>query len=1124
MAKTFRLYSEGGAVINNGWCNSNQYNSPIIDNIDDPAGVNAKKEITSIPSPFARMDLVRAAYANVCKDGNLNGKTIHHKMVSYSLDIAQIFFNLKKYCESGLIEIIRWDKTADLNNLKQSADPKHRLLGETYDLFMSSDANRFNFNLVSGLYLLRYIGAGAPNQLTIIGSTSPTCLFYSPANEHDFLQGKIVIGNHNALDEADFVPLKDRDEEFIVWMWALSKALPNFATYFREVNNYMRDTYPHLSHALQNRINALTSTSLSADYEPLTIGMGIPVELFNVQLGTNKPINWGERSDFAINGTKPVVEKHPLVLPCDPFHFNWQYTSAPWQNTTQVPVYPNSDINNRTLPVDGSKYPYLTMTDFLEDTIIQCECQICTNDFFDGNLTNNTGDDIGFLLPVKRKYFDYFTTEDLKQNIKISCDNAPGGGYSVKVKLDIPTKAGKISFSRTYITGDTHLSEKNGVITSKVFTMLYSPKTRFVAATPDYILSLMCKDWDANIICVNNDNIDISPVLKCNRNEDAVGTRIDVNSPIMPTLAIDSNFDFIQLSSREGNGVAIPQWQGIAGGARFEFAVDFGTTNTHIEYLKNGMPSSETLNIPNNAKQIGIFNDDALIDYFKIPILQNFIPETIGKTNGIKFPMKTALSYKTATNWNTPTAPYVTGNMPFYYGSVSVPEYCSVETNLKWSTDAAIIPKIKCYLGSLMHIMRNKVVMEGGNLTATKVKWFYPTSMPAATVANIANIWLSLYKQHFGDNTGNLEMLPESIAPYNYYKNQYGTGVDVLTIDIGGGTSDAYIIDSNGNPAFITSFRFAANSLLGDGFANGGLAVNGYVNKFRPIINSILEANGLGIIKGNLDSLASYNNSSDFLSMLFSLKELPEVKNAKCENTLDFISMMQQSEGVKTLVLIFYTAIIYHLANFIKAKKDKGANIKEPACLAFSGNGSKLLQILGVNTQIGKDTLCAYTKAIFEKVNGHEYCHRELKLIIDPDCPKEATCKGALLSVATPDTVRISQMKDVLLGIDSSTMAENREYDSLNQSDFKGLEATINDFAEIFFQLAKEQDVKNRFGTISITDLKEYRDLFVSDIQLHTSNALIFMGLSGSATPIEDSLFFYPITVILTELARNIIK
>ncbi len=74
--------------------------------------------------------------------------------------------------------------------------------------------------------------------------------------------------------------------------------------------------------------------------------------------------------------------------------------------------------------------------------------------------------------------------------------------------------------------------------------------------------------------------------------------------------------------------------------------------------------------------------------------------------------------------------------------------------------------------------------------------------------------------------------------------------------------------------------------------------------------------------------------------------------------------------------------------------KKEGANIQEPAVLAFSGNGSKLLQVLGVSTSVGKQMLSTYTKAIFEKVNGHPYAHVNFKIVIDPDKPKEATCKG----------------------------------------------------------------------------------------------------------------------------------
>ena len=32
------------------------------------------------------------------------------------------------------------------------------------------------------------------------------------------------------------------------------------------------------------------------------------------------------------------------------------------------------------------------------------------------------------------------------------------------------------------------------------------------------------------------------------------------------------------------DAVIVPEWRGNAGGNTYEFAVDFGTTNTHIEY------------------------------------------------------------------------------------------------------------------------------------------------------------------------------------------------------------------------------------------------------------------------------------------------------------------------------------------------------------------------------------------------------------------------------------------------------------------------------------------------------------------------------------------------------------
>ena len=80
MSKVLRHHKAAAANTMNGWAQSSIYNQTIIDDIDDPSGANAWSEITSIPSPFARMALLKAAFAWV-NDHGITGNTIHHKMV-----------------------------------------------------------------------------------------------------------------------------------------------------------------------------------------------------------------------------------------------------------------------------------------------------------------------------------------------------------------------------------------------------------------------------------------------------------------------------------------------------------------------------------------------------------------------------------------------------------------------------------------------------------------------------------------------------------------------------------------------------------------------------------------------------------------------------------------------------------------------------------------------------------------------------------------------------------------------------------------------------------------------------------------------------------------------------------
>lgn len=163
MSKVFRLYKNGDNTFTD-WHESASfpYNSENRDGkngIDDPEGASSKSEITSIPSPFARIDLVKTAFVRVCqpdketKKINLDGKTIFHKMVSDTLDVGEIFFNIDKF--SDKIEIIKWDASSQISQLENSEKSGHRFLADALRKYMQSDAKAYNFDRLQDIYILR---------------------------------------------------------------------------------------------------------------------------------------------------------------------------------------------------------------------------------------------------------------------------------------------------------------------------------------------------------------------------------------------------------------------------------------------------------------------------------------------------------------------------------------------------------------------------------------------------------------------------------------------------------------------------------------------------------------------------------------------------------------------------------------------------------------------------------------------------------------------------------------------------------------------------------------------------------------------------------------------------------
>jgi hypothetical protein len=327
MAKVFRLHDIQGDNTLTDWQVSKIYGPQAISEIKDPDGADAKKEITSIPSPFARIDLVKTAFKEVVRMANLqknhteyesfDGKTIYHRMVSDAWDVAEIFFNFEKYRDK--FEIIIWDKERDLN--------VKNVFGKTMQRYLESDSrgdDPYNFVKLKRFYLLNYIGPGKPSNLNIVGATSPATLFFSSSNDLDYVSQNVIMGNDRPFDKV-YQPLYKRDFEFQKYLYTFRKAYGenSFHNDFPEIDDYLTSrsgkvcNFNFLNDEQKNEISRLDESSIN-NYESIKIGANgnDTLDILGKPFHKKSSIsNW--KSEFEIKSTKVQTEKLPLVLPVE---------------------------------------------------------------------------------------------------------------------------------------------------------------------------------------------------------------------------------------------------------------------------------------------------------------------------------------------------------------------------------------------------------------------------------------------------------------------------------------------------------------------------------------------------------------------------------------------------------------------------------------------------------------------------------------------------------------------------------------------------------------------------------------------------------------------------------------
>ena len=1131
MSKIFRLYN-GGTQTYQDWNASPTfpYNSGARDdsNMPDPDGSKASKEITSIPSPFARIDLIKNAFYEIARQENsngakvcLDGQTIFHRMISDTLDVGEIFFNYDKF--SSVVEIITWNPTFMINELLSSNDVGQMCYANALEKFIVSDGKSYNFDKLQNIYLLNY--KNGPQQLNIIGATSPASVFFSTANKINYIQD-IQFGTDFPFDN-NYQPLYKRNPEYIKFWFILKNTIPNFSRLFPEVNHYLDLTFNVITdNDLKQELRDINNAAASGFTEIPVQGTAQmnQVEVLGHLLFQQKANLQSLKSDFTINSSKKP-DSDVLVLPVESgnVYENLKYTTANWGKTNKAPYLdPESDIYSRKLPNDYTVHPYLTISDFLEDSLIVVPHSLNKKSFLAVNNFSSLPGDKTYLLPLKPVFFEYFSVDDLKN--QMICFESVGVD-SIKATLRIPI-SGKgrvncIEYTRIYYTGSPVVSETEndgGILEESYFNdfeILVMPNIRFpkgvipeyrIASISPFTNQSQLKFYkDGNALVVSN------PIIR--------NTTFTV-IPKSQTYVLGENFDYIQVVKQECKGILIPTFENSNTANSIDFSVDLGTSNTHIEMVLNnrrtqiqpfGFTQSEQLQacafLPSFVNIGGRPIQRDLLEILPI-IERDFLPLDVNPDSVYNFPTRTVLSYGEKTDWQQKVIPWANTNISLPFGKQNPLQYNKYITDVKWSGSGDSEAYAESYINNLMFLIRCKALIVGADLKQVSVTWFYPTSMSPKRLAAFSEAWQNSYEKNFG-GTG-LKCMTESLAPVLYFFNRYATATDLITLDIGGGTTDLAFA-SNKNVQYVSSIRFAANSLFEDSFSSVN-PQNGIVDFFRTIYENLNNDELTGLLN-EFDS-----QPANMASTFFTLKDSPIVKNASIDSkNVDFCRLLFNDDNFKIVFLIFYTAIIYHVAQIIKAK-----GLSLPRHIAFSGNGSNIIRALVTANKQGLTILSDYTKNILEMVTNMSYGSGILEILgfDEGDSPKRATCRGGFLDQGNNDK---TPQKIVFKSSDNTIVTSKDTYDTVDASYIAKVASSVRTFYNFLFnEVSDKVNLYDNFG-ISKMSLEIAKDNCCADIETYIQHGVENRKAEQvGSDDIAETFFFDPIKGALQTISQKI--
>lgn len=1137
MAKILRLHTNASTDLE-GWKQSIQIDSSLIQHISDPSGGRARKVSTSIPSPLARMHLFRTAFEFVVNDpaANLHDNTVYHKMVSQCLDVLELIYNFDKFrqAEKKLL-IRRWNIDEKLQQLKGNTN--HQLLANTLQLFLDYRNPESPFYNFTDVYLIYY-------NYQVIAGTSPFTLFFALPD----LGGLDLNSSKGYRLFENPVPLQERPDDFQLYLHKLFSAHSSLKISCQAVYEYLTLAKKQTRADLQSRLNEMQFNSdygannFMQEYVPLLDDSNSMVTVKEVQLATaaTDNVNIAELSDFVLRPEKPLKrERMPLVLK-EGNYPGWNYVSGSWKQDTAVAIKDSNPLESRILPGLSDKYPYLTVGDFLEDHLLELPYELNTPRFNYGNIRYQNGAEkdrlfqFNYLLPIRREFFDYFSFKDLDKYLTFIIDPA-----YVKVQLSVPVKKGTIILEKTYYENPQNPKDAEGNLILKKGRIVQAnvglgvfPFFKMAEEAYNDFYKVMLVDLERNGALAFHDyelnfyrqgqpireTEGVSGVRKTRRI-----SKDEANYGSTYYEVFNTDFDCMEVvhplsadSEEAVQGILIPRWRELGQGTKtYTFAIDFGTTNTHIAYTVGSTTAPQPFSIEESDLQLVMLNKPANepglqpIQKFKRASLhrameidtvvnREFIPYLIGgQFSGaeVNFPIRTT----TCEVSNFAVQPTdMLGNINIGFGinkELEVPAHTSYKTNLKWNLDLDKKgnDRIEVFFKELLRLVKHKVALNDGIIEKTRLVWFAPLSLEPFAFNQFQEKWNNHYRHIFRTHR-EPGYLTESAAPF-YYLQAAGEvvpsrGENLLNIDIGGGSTDVlFFVDQQ--PAWGSSFRFAGDALWGDGFNKISGIDNGFLQAYQKLTDKPFKPRSIS------------KNSSDVFNEIFNNVDR-EVYN----------NIFIRARHMRILFYLHYTALVYHCAQIMKRLE-----IRPPRYITFSGKGSLYLNFLTGGSNLNQ--LEQLTAVMLEEITGQPV-PANFKMI-QASKPKEATANGGVFY--NPDVHAYGEIKTVKLLGDTSLTDISQHLVRFKEVEGQLLEEVQDNVQNYLDLVLGNERLTSFLDTFAIeAELPGLRDSLSRKLKdsLHLGINRLMDQKNKEERPLAETLFFYPIYHSLYELSKEL--